>query len=237
MKVAYDLHIHSCLSPCADDEMTPATIAGMGKLIGLNVMALTDHNTTKNCPAFFKACEFYGILPIAGMELTTAEEIHMLCLFSSLESAQNFELFLDTKRLPVKNKPDIFGRQYIVDENDTVIGEYPYVLSFATSLTVDEAITEIKKRNAFICPAHIDREANGMIGVLGTVPSDYNFKCVEFKSKDNEAKLRQAHGIKAKYSLYDSDAHELLSLSENLNYLHIEGDVLNAETVLRSLGL
>ena len=91
--------------------------------------------------------------------------------------------------------------------------------------------------HAFICPAHIDREANGMIGVLGTVPSDYNFKCVEFKSKDNEAQLRQAHGIKAEYSLYDSDAHELLSLSENLNYLHIEGDVLNAETVLRSLGL
>ena len=68
------------------------------------------------------------------MELTTAEEIHMLCLFSSLESAQNFESFLDTKRLPVKNKPDIFGRQYIMDENDTVIGEYPYVLSFATTV-------------------------------------------------------------------------------------------------------
>lgn len=237
MKVAYDLHIHSCLSPCADDEMTPATIAGMGKLIGLNVMALTDHNTTKNCPAFFKACEFYGILPIAGMELTTAEEIHMLCLFPSLESAQSFESFLDSKRLPVKNKPDIFGRQYIMDENDTIIGEYPYVLSFATSLTVDEAIAEINKRHAFICPAHIDREANGMIGILGTVPSDYNFKCVEFKSKDNEAKLRQAHGIKAKHSLYDSDAHELLSLSESLNFFEIEGDVLNAEVVLRSLGL
>ena len=129
MKAAYDLHIHSCLSPCADEEMTPATIAGIGKLLGLNVMALTDHNTTKNCPAFFKACEHYGILPIAGMELTTAEEIHMLCLFQSLASAQNFETYLDTKRLPMKNKPEIFGRQCIMDENDTVVDEYPLLLS------------------------------------------------------------------------------------------------------------
>lgn len=81
MERFYDLHLHSCLSPCADNDMTPVNIAGMGMLNGLSVMALTDHNSCGNCPAFFEACRSYGITPVAGMELTTAEDIHVVCLF------------------------------------------------------------------------------------------------------------------------------------------------------------
>ena len=84
MKLYYDLHMHSCLSPCADDDMTPMNMAGMGMLKGLSVMALTDHNSCRNCPAFFKACEGYGVVPIAGMELSTAEDVHMVVLFPTL---------------------------------------------------------------------------------------------------------------------------------------------------------
>lgn len=237
MKAAYDLHIHSCLSPCAEEDMTPSTIAGMGKLLGLDVMALTDHNTARNCPAFFAACKHYGILPIAGMELTTAEEIHMLCLFPTLDSALEFDAFLDSKRFPMKNRPEIFGKQRIVDEYDRTIDEFPFMLSFATSLSLEEAVDEVRKRDAFICPAHIDREANGIIGILGTVPSSYAFSCVEFKSKDKEAELRNKYQISARHSLYDSDAHDLLSLSEEPHYLDIEGNALTAEAVLRSLGI
>ena len=80
----YDLHIHSCLSPCADDENTPNNVAGIASLSGLNIIALTDHNSTANCPAFFAACERFGITPIAGMELTTSEDIHVVCLFEEL---------------------------------------------------------------------------------------------------------------------------------------------------------
>ena len=77
----YDLHIHSCLSPCGDDDMTPANIAGMGAVLDLKVMALTDHNSCGNCRSFFEACTHYGVIPIAGMELTTSEDIHLVCLF------------------------------------------------------------------------------------------------------------------------------------------------------------
>ena len=80
----YDLHIHSCLSPCGDNDMTPNNIAGMGVVAKLDIMALTDHNTCLNCPAFFKAAENNGIVPVAGMELTTAEDIHLVCLFCLL---------------------------------------------------------------------------------------------------------------------------------------------------------
>ena len=76
-KYYYDLHIHSCLSPCGDNDSTPANIAGMGVINGLNIMALTDHNTTKNCPAFYEAAKAHGIIPVAGMELTTAEDIQI----------------------------------------------------------------------------------------------------------------------------------------------------------------
>ena len=91
MRYYYDLHIHSCLSPCGDNDMTPDSIAGMGELNGLDIMALTDHNTLKNCPAFFKAAYRHGIIPVAGTELTTAEDIHAVCLFATLSGAMEFE--------------------------------------------------------------------------------------------------------------------------------------------------
>ena len=86
----YDFHIHSCLSPCADNDMTPGNIAGMAALAGLQIVALTDHNSCRNCPAFFAAAKKYGIIPIAGMELTTAEDIHVVCLFERLDDALRF---------------------------------------------------------------------------------------------------------------------------------------------------
>ncbi|MBR5633385.1 MAG: PHP domain-containing protein, partial [Clostridia bacterium] len=86
----YDLHVHSCLSPCADDDMTPANIAGMAAVQGLDIVALTDHNSAKNCPAFFHHAKSFGIIPIAGMELSTAEDIHVVCLFPTLEAALQF---------------------------------------------------------------------------------------------------------------------------------------------------
>ena len=86
-RYTYDLHVHSCLSPCADNDNTPNNIAGMATILGLNIIALTDHNTCKNCPAFFTAAKRYGLVPVAGMELTTSEDIHVVCLFENLEDA------------------------------------------------------------------------------------------------------------------------------------------------------
>lgn len=131
-KYYYDLHIHSCLSPCGDNDMTPNNIAGMAALKGLNLLALTDHNTAKNCPAFFEACRRQGIVPIAGMELTTAEDIHIVCLFETLEAALAFDAFVDGKRVKIKNRTDIFGEQIICNGNDEPLGQEAYLLSNAT---------------------------------------------------------------------------------------------------------
>ena len=123
-KYYYDLHIHSCLSPCGDNDSTPNNIAGMASLCGLNIVALTDHNTCKNCPAFFAAAKKYGIIPIAGMELTTAEDIHVVCLFEELSDAMRFDEFVESRRLLIKNRKDIFGNQLILDGDDEVVGEH-----------------------------------------------------------------------------------------------------------------
>ena len=118
----YDFHIHSCLSPCGDDDMTPNNIAGMASLAGLNIVALTDHNTAKNCPAFFEAAKRNGIIPIAGVELTTSEDIHIVCLFEYLDDALKFDNFLKDRRFKIPNRVDIFGEQMIMNGNDEVIG-------------------------------------------------------------------------------------------------------------------
>ena len=99
----YDFHIHSCLSPCGDDEMTPANLVGMAKVKGLDVIALTDHNSCRNCPAAIVHGEQYGITVIPGMELCTVEEVHVICLFPDLPSALAFDAYVYERLLPIRN--------------------------------------------------------------------------------------------------------------------------------------
>ena len=114
-KLYYDFHIHSCLSPCADDDMTPNNICGMAKLKGLDIVALTDHNTCGNCKSFMAAAEKQEIVGVAGMELTTSEDIHIVCLFEHLEDAERFSSEVAKYRVPFENRVDIFGEQYYLD--------------------------------------------------------------------------------------------------------------------------
>ena len=113
----------------------------MATLCELDIVALTDHNTAKNCPAFFSAAEKHGIIPVAGMELTTSEDIHVVCLFERLEDALEFDKFLDTKRTYIKNRPAIFGNQTVLDDNDAVTEEIDYLLTNATEISIED-VTE-----------------------------------------------------------------------------------------------
>src|SRR5574344_976296 len=108
MKLKYDFHIHSCLSPCGDAEMTPNNIANMAKLMGFDVLALTDHNAGENCPALIKVAEEIGLTVIPGMELCTSEEVHAVCLFPDIESSLAFSEYVHSTLPPIKNKPSAF---------------------------------------------------------------------------------------------------------------------------------
>ena len=235
-RYSYDLHIHSCLSPCADDDMTPANIAGMAAVQGLGIAALTDHNTCKNCPAFFTHAKLFGIVPIAGMELTTAEDIHLLCLFPTLDSAMRFDEIVEKRIIKVKNKPAIFGNQLIMDENDEVIGETEHLLINATTLDTESAFELVRGLGGACYPAHIDRESGGMIAILGDVPADVPFGSFELNLKDSYAEYAERFPhLREKNYVVSSDAHNLWSISEAENFLVIDDEPYSSARVASEL--
>ncbi len=210
-----DLHIHSCLSPCGDDDMTPANIAGMASLNGLEIVALTDHNSSKNCPAFFAQAKRAGIIPIPGMELTTAEDIHVVCLFRTLEDAMDFDAYVSAHRPLIPNKPEIFGHQIIRDENDEIAEEEPYLLLNAADLSLEDAYREVTKRNGAVYPAHIDRPSNGIVSILGTFPPDPPFTAYELNDAASDGEYREKYPvIRSLARAVSSDAHYLWNISE-----------------------
>lgn len=230
----YDLHIHSCLSPCADNDNTPNNLAGMGALAGLQIMALTDHNTCRNCPAFFAAARRQGIVPVPGMELTTAEDIHMVCLFPTLEAAMAFDEELARRRVPVDNRPDIFGDQLILDEDDRLIGTEPHLLSNATTVTVEESLPLTERFGGVCYPAHIDREANGIIAVLGGLPPTPRFSCVELHDGAKETALRDQIPPGCRV-VVGSDAHFLWDIRDKERYVELDDTPYSGQRVRQSL--
>ncbi len=218
----YDLHIHSCLSPCGDDDSTPESIAGMGELNGLDIMALTDHNTCKNCPAFFESALRHGILPVAGMELTTAEDIHVVCLFENLEKALQFDEALNSRRILIENRSDIFGNQLICDSEDNIVGEEKFLLSNATTVSLDEVPSFVENFGGICYPAHIDRESNGVIAVLGAFPMSPKFYCAELHNRDKLTDYCELSGFSAEKLIISSDAHYLWDIKEKLDFLTLE---------------
>lgn len=224
-KYYYDLHTHSCLSPCGDNDMTPNNMAGMGVVAGLDIMALTDHNSTLNCPAFEQAAEGYGIVAVPGMELTTAEDIHLVCLFESTRDAMEFNARVNERRISVKNKTAIFGNQYIMDGNDEIIGEEENLLPNATTITVDEAPDLVGEYGGVCYPAHIDRESNGIIATLGTFPDSPRFPCAEIHGSEKTEELREKYPVlKDKPVIISSDAHYLGDINGRQNYIELDCD-------------
>ncbi len=232
----YDLHIHSCLSPCADDDMTPNNIAGMAAIKGLGILALTDHNSCRNCPAFFDACRRQGIVPIAGMELSTAEDIHIVCLFEYLEAAMEFSDEIHKHLMPVENSPEIFGNQILTDSDDEPVGTENLLLISATDLWMSDAVKLAGKYGAHVHPAHIDRESNGIISVLGDFSADYGFGFAEFRDSGNIEKYRDKYkNLSGIRTLVCSDAHRLWDISEAENSFELDDEPYSSALVRKRL--
>ncbi len=220
----YDLHLHSCLSPCGDDDNTPNNLVGMASLCGLDIIALTDHNTTKNCPAFFAAAEKYGIIPIAGMELTTSEDIHVVCLFETLKQALEFGSFVEGKRIPIKNKPKIFGEQLILDSEDNIIGTEENLLTNSTTISIEDVHSVVEGFGGICYPAHIDRDSNGIIAILGTIPSDSDFTMFELHSSDKLDFMSEKYSIDKSRFIISSDAHYLTQMRDKENFFELSSE-------------
>jgi PHP family Zn ribbon phosphoesterase len=164
-----DLHNHSCLSPCGSLELSPRRLAELGAARGLAVMALTDHNSSLNCPAFAVVCRRFGVIPIFGMEATTSEEIHALCLFTSLEASMAFNEYAYSVLMPFPNDPEKTGDQVYVDAEDNIQGEVEYYLINPLDLSIDALGGKAAENGGLVIPAHVDRPAFSMTSQLGVV--------------------------------------------------------------------
>lgn len=223
MSLTYDLHIHSCLSPCGDDDMTPANIVGMAALKGLEAVALTDHNTCRNCPAFMAAAEEYGVLAVPGMEINTSEEVHAVCLFPNLEAALGFDAYVYGKLIQFPNNEAIFGKQQIYNEQDQVCGTEPNLLINATEISFDGLWELVRSYGGVMFPAHVDKTANSLIANLGFIPPDSRFKTAEVKDLKKLHQLRKDNPYLDKCRIIsNSDAHYLEHINEPELTLQVE---------------
>lgn len=204
-----DLHIHSCLSPCADDDMTPYNIAAMSYLKGLDMIALTDHNTARNCSATAKAAASFGLSFIPGIEITTSEEIHVVTLFPSIESAMKMDEIIYKGLAPVKNKPEIFGNQIAMDETDNILGSEERLLLNACSISLTELPALVHGMGGLCIPAHVMRSSGGIIPVLGSYPHDLSADAFEHDGDD-----MPSSALKNLTRLKNSDAHRLTDILE-----------------------
>ena len=209
-----DLHIHSCLSPCADDDMTPANICGMAHLKGLDAIAVTDHNTARNLPYVKEAADYYGLILLPGMEITTKEEVHLLGYFRDVETAVEVGEIFSSHLPPMKNKPDFFGNQFVMNTDDEVQAVEERLLIGATDPDLAECTQIIREHGGAAVPAHINR-GHGLLVNLGLFPEEPDFPVVEVRPElpVNE-KL-----ISGKRRLWSSDAHHLGDILEAVSEL------------------
>ena len=205
-----DLHIHSCLSPCADDDMTPANICGMAHIKGLQAIAVTDHNTARNLPYVKEAADFYGLILLPGIEVTTREEVHLLGYFRTVDAAVECGEVFSSHLPPMKNKPSFFGNQLVMNTDDEVVAIEDRMLIGATDLDLLECANIIRSHGGIAVPAHINRGSNGLLVNLGMMPAEPDFPVVEVA----RSLPVDAHTVQGCLQLYSSDAHQLGAIME-----------------------
>lgn len=214
-RIHYDLHLHSCLSPCGDDDMTPNNIVNMSLLNGMEMIALTDHNTCGNCRAAVEAGRRSGLCVVPGMELCTSEEIHVVCLFPTVETAEAFSSHVESCSMKIPNRPEIFGRQLLLNAEDTEVGEIGHILLNASGISISNVVETVRRYGGAAFPAHIDRDSYSVLSVLGEIPADAGFHAVEVSMAGDPVSLQSRHGILGDMLLLrDSDAHCLEHMPE-----------------------
>lgn len=240
-KVAIDLHIHSVLSPCGEEEMTPNNIVNMALIKELDFIAVTDHNSAKNLPAVLAVAKELvkemekGLCILPGIEVTTKEEAHILAYLPTLEAAMELDQIIYERLPDVKNEKELFGPQYIMDEHDNIIGEVDKLLISATNISVDELWQIVHKLGGVIVPAHIDRKSYSLIASLGFIPLELDIKTCEISKKESFDHVRKSFRFFKDYQfIHGSDAHQLEDMAEREYFLELPD--MQRQTLIDYLG-
>ena len=223
MKFAVDLHIHTALSPCGDDDMTPNNIVNMALLKGLDLIAITDHNSCANVEAVMEAGRNKGLMVIPGLEVQSKDEVHLICLFKKLEKALEFGELIYNSLGNVPNNEELFGKQLILDVSDNVTGKLEKLLLSSSSYSINEIFELVMTYDGICIPAHIDRSSYSIISNLGFIPPGLKLNAVEIsKNSSVETVLEKMPYIKNYKHIISSDAHYLWNISERAYFIEME---------------
>jgi len=181
-KYRADLHIHTVLSPCGDLEMSPANILEKAREKGLDIIGITDHNTTRHCKLIRKLAEPAGIFVLMGAEVTSREEVHCLTFFENDDQLSEFQVYLEKHLPPVPNDTEKFGYQVVVDEDEKIIDEIEFLLISALDQSVEQIEQKVHSLGGIFIPAHIDRPSYSIISQLGFIPSDLTIDGIEISA-------------------------------------------------------
>jgi predicted metal-dependent phosphoesterase TrpH len=214
-KVRADLHLHTCLSPCADDQMQATAIVRQAKRMGLDMIGICDHNSAENVAAVVKAGLREGLSVIGGMEITSREEAHILGLFEDERDVMQMQEVV-YENLPGENYEESFGSQTVIDEWDRVVGANRRLLIGATTLTVEQVVEAIHERSGLAIASHVDRERFGLIGQLGFIPQGLSLDGLEVSRPST---MQQEYDYPVVTS---SDAHFLEDIGRNCTCFMLE---------------
>jgi len=222
MKLYYDFHIHTGFSPCGSEDMSPNNIVNMSLIKELDAIAITDHNGISNVNITVEIGKKLGLIVIPGMEIQTIEDVHMVVLFQTVEALENFYEQIHDQRLLIKNKPERFGEQLIFNEKDEVIGHEENYLITPFNLTINEIINKVEALEGVVFPAHINRNSFSIIKSLGFIDKEMAIENIEWYGKRPEDAEEFEKRMFRKYrELINSDAHDLINISEKENFLEV----------------
>lgn len=203
--------------------MTPPNIANMAYIKGLDLIAVTDHNSARNARAVMLAASGLPLTVIPGIEVTTAEEIHVVCLFPDADSAEKAGAFFEEHLPPVVNRPEYFGEQLVMDENEQVKGTFSFLLPNALDISIDTLPELVASFGGFCYPAHIDRPSNSVLAVFGCLPDRPRFGAIEVADPQHFFQNAENGRLKAAYAVItSSDAHRLEDIAERERFIDLD---------------
>lgn len=218
-----DLHIHSLTSPCGSLEMSPMNIVNKALEMQLDMIAITDHNCTKQAPLIQKIGVESGLVVICGAEVNTKEEVHCITLFENTDQLSDFQFFIDQHLMPIANNAKYFGDQVVVDENEMIIEELPYLLTNALDASLEMVEQKVHHLGGLIIPAHIDRPYNGLFSQLGFIPATFKADAFELsKHADVEKWILSKKLPENACIIRNSDAHHIHQIGEVFTYFELE---------------
>lgn len=217
------MHVHTVLSPCGDVEMSPVAIVETAARRGIDILGITDHNSTKHGLLISKLAREKGIFVLCGAEVTTREEAHCLAFFENLETLASFQKYLDSHLPNIKNDPRYFGYQVVLDEQEMIVEEEERLLISGLEQSLDQVEKEVHRLGGLFIPAHIDRPRFSLTSQLGFVPPGLRADALEISRHTSpEEMVRQFPWIASYAFIRSSDAHHPDQLGSGITIFEME---------------